>query len=79
MNEENQVYFIDSDRLPAEALERKHRLEQDPSVRTGHMEYMPGMQVISSDIMDKVLGEIAAYDYGSYTASDVGRALSNDS
>ena len=79
MNEENQVYFIDSDRLPAEALERKHRLEQDPSVRTGHMEYMPGMQVISSDIMDKVLGEIASYDYGSYTASDVGRALSNDS
>ena len=79
MNEENQVYFIDSDRLPAEALERKHRLEQDPSVRTGHMEYMPGMQVISSDIMDKVLGEMAAYDYGSYTASDVGRALSNDS
>lgn len=79
MNEENQVYFIDSDRLPAEALERKHRLEQDPSVRTGYMEYMPGMQVISSDIMDKVLGEMAAYDYGSYTASDVGRALSNDS
>ena len=79
MNEENQVYFIDSDRLPAEALERKHRLEQYPSVRTGHMEYMPGMQVISSDIMDKVLGEMAAYDYGSYTASDVGRALSNDS
>ena len=79
MNEENQVYFIDSDRLPAEALERTHRLEQDPSVRTGHMEYMPGMQVISSDIMDKVLGEMAAYDYGSYTASDVGRALSNDS
>ena len=26
MNEENQVYFIDSDKLPPAALERKHRL-----------------------------------------------------
>ena len=30
MNEENQVYFVDSDKLPEEALKRKHRLEQDP-------------------------------------------------
>lgn len=27
MNEENQVYFIDSDQLPPAALERKHKLE----------------------------------------------------
>ena len=33
MNEENQVYFVDSDKLPPAALERKHRLEQDPSFR----------------------------------------------
>ena len=46
MNEENQVYFVDSDKLPPAALERKHRLEQDPSFRTNHMEYMEGMQVI---------------------------------
>ena len=32
MNEENQVYFVDSDKLPEEALKRKHRLEQDPYV-----------------------------------------------
>ena len=31
MNEENQVYFVDSDKLPEEALKRKHRLEQDPT------------------------------------------------
>ena len=31
MQEENQVYFVDSDQLPPAALERKHRLEQDPS------------------------------------------------
>ena len=44
MNEENQVYFVDSDKLPPAALERKHRLEQDPSFRTDHMKYMDGMQ-----------------------------------
>ena len=47
MNEENQVYFIDSDALPPEVLKRKHRLEQDPSVRTDHMAYLQGMEVIS--------------------------------
>ena len=79
MNEENQVYFIDSDELPAKELERKHKLEQDPSSRTNHMEYMPGMQVIVSDIKDKVLEAMENYDYDSYTASDVQRALSNAS
>ena len=79
MNEENQVYFIDSDVLPPEALARKHKLEQEPASRTNHMEYMPGMQVISSDIMGKVLDAINTYDYNSYTADDVQRALSNPS
>ena len=46
MNEENQVYFVDSDEMPPEALKRKHRLEQDASFRTDHMKYMEGMQVI---------------------------------
>ena len=36
MNEENQVYFVDSDTCPGGAGE-KHRLEQDPSFRTDHM------------------------------------------
>ena len=78
MNEENQVYFIDSDKLPQEALERKHRLEQDASFRTNHMEYMDGMQVIESDIKDKVLQAMDAFDYDSYTAMDVKRALSHE-
>ena len=65
MNEENQVYFVDSDKLPQEALARKHRLEQDASFRTNHMEYMEGMQVIDSDIKDKVLAAMDAYDYDS--------------
>lgn len=48
--------LIDSDEMPPEALKRKHRLEQDASFRTDHMKYMEGMQVIESDIKDKVLG-----------------------
>lgn len=75
MNEENQVYFIDSDVLPSKALERKHRLENDPSFRTNHMEYMPGMEIIESDIKDKVLAAMAEYDYDVYTTQDVERAL----
>lgn len=78
MNEENQIYFVDSDTLPPEALARKHRLEQDPSFRTDHMAYMPGMEVIESDVMDKVIAAMDSYDYDSYTAEDVRRALSHE-
>ena len=79
MNEENQVYFVDSDTLPPEVLERKHRLEQDPSFRTDHMKYMQGMEVIDSDIKDKVLAQMKEYDPSLYNAQDVLRALSNES
>ena len=78
MNEENQVYFVDSDKLPEEALKRKHRLEQDPTFRTNHMEYMEGMEVIQSDIKDKVEEAMKAFDYDAYTAGDVERALSHE-
>ena len=40
-----------------------------------HMEYLPDMEVISSDIMEAVLTRTAAYDYDVYTAQDVQRAL----
>ena len=79
INEENRVYFIDSDVLPPEILERKHRLEQDPSFRTDHMKYMQGMEVIDSDIKDRVLDQAAGFDYDSYTRADVERALSKES
>ena len=74
---ENQ-FFIDSDQLSPEALEKKHRLETDPSCRTDHMEYMPGMDIIESDIRDKVISEAESYDYSQYTAADVMAALSHD-
>ena len=71
---ENQ-FFIDSDKLSAQALEKKHRLEQDPSSRTNHMEYMEGMEQIKSDVMDKVMTEMHSYDPDRYTEEDVRRAL----
>ena len=43
------------------------------------MEYMEGMQVIESDIKDKVLHAMDTYDYDAYTAGDVERALSHES
>lgn len=75
--EENQ-FFIDSDKLSEKALEKKHRLENDPSSRTNHMEYMEGMEQISSDIMEKVLAQMNSYDPDSYTDQDVRRALSHE-
>ena len=45
---ENQ-FFVDSEHLSPAALEKKHRLETDPSSRKNHMEYMPGMEIIQSD------------------------------
>lgn len=74
---ENQ-FFVDSDKLSKAALERKHRLESDPTARASHMEYLEGMEIISSEIFDKVLGEMEAYDYSKYTEADVRYALSKD-
>lgn len=74
---ENQ-FFIDSDELSKEALERKHRLENDPSVRTNHMEYMEGMDIIESDICKKVMSQVEEYDYDSFTAKDVVAALGHE-
>ncbi|MDD6327306.1 MAG: 2-iminoacetate synthase ThiH [Eubacteriales bacterium] len=54
-------------------------METDPASRTDHMEYMKGMQVITSDIYDKVLGEMNSYEYEKYTAEDVRFALAKES
>ena len=68
-------FFVDSNKLTADALERKHRVEQDPSARTDPMEYMEGMERISSDIMEKVLGQMQSFQPQQYTDADVRRAL----
>ena len=71
-------YFFDSGNLSPAALERKHRIETDPSVRTDIMEYLPGMEVIHSDIREKVLAAFDSYDASKYTARDVKFALQHD-
>lgn len=75
--EENH-FFVDSSKLTQQGLAHKHRLEQDPSVRTNHMEYMDGMERISPEIREKVISEMKAYDAGRYTAADVRRALEHE-
>lgn len=74
---ENQ-FFVDSEFLSPEALARKHRLENDPSSRKNHMEYLPGMERIQSDVMEKVLTHMSAYDASRYTARDVQTALQHE-
>ena len=58
---ENQ-YFVDSEYLSEAALEKKHQLENNPASRTNHMEYMEGMEVLDSDIKDKVRAAMQSYD-----------------
>ena len=71
-------FFVDSGKLSQKALEKKHKLENDPSSRTDHMQYMPGMEQIRSDICEKVMSKVKAYDSAAYTAKDVKAALEHD-
>ena len=71
-------YFVDSEFLSPAALEKKHRLENDPTSRADHMAYLPGMERIESDIMDKVIGQMKGYDPSAYTARDVRAALEHE-
>jgi 2-iminoacetate synthase len=75
--QENQ-FFIDSGKLSEKALEKKHRLETDPSSRSDHMEYIEGMEQIDSDVLARVIDEMNAFAYDTYTESDVKRALMDD-
>ena len=71
-------FFVDSAHLSKEALEKKHRLENDPSFRKNHMEYLEGMEVLRSDICEKVMAQMKSYDYAKYTAKDVKAALEHE-
>ena len=74
---ENQ-FFVDSKHLSPEALRKKHRLETEPSFRKNHMEYLPGMEKIESDVCKNVLEHMNAFDYLKYTVKDVKAALEHD-
>lgn len=53
---------------------REHMKEN----RIDHMTYLPDMEIIDSDIQDRVLSAMNAYDPESYTAADVRRALDHE-
>lgn len=46
--------------------------------RIDHMAYLPGMEVLKSDIMERVVRSMEEYDYARYTKEDVTRALRKD-
>lgn len=71
-------FFVDSQYLSEAALLKKHRLENDPESRKNHMEYLPGMQKIESEVCSKVMNEMNSYDYMKYTARDVQKALEHE-
>lgn len=74
---ENQ-FFVDSEYLSPEALAKKHRLETDPASRKNHMEYLPGMEQIESDVCVNVISQMDSYDYSKYAAKDVKAALEHE-
>lgn len=45
---------------------------------TNHMEYIENMEIIESEIMDKVISEMNNYNYNSFTNEDIEMALSKD-
>lgn len=71
-------FLVDSEFLSPQALARKHQLETDPSSRKSHMEYLPGMEQLHSDVRDKVIGQMESYDPARYTARDVRAALDHE-
>lgn len=52
--------------------------EHQKKNRIDHMKYMPDMEVLESDILDKVLNYVENYNYEAYTEADVKRALSHE-
>jgi len=71
-------FFVDSGHLSPEAQAKKHRLETDPSFRKNHMEYLPGMEKIDSDVCANVLSQMQSYDPLQYSAKDVKAALEHE-
>src|SRR4051794_5646322 len=46
--------------------------------KVDHMQYQEGMEIIQSDVMEKVLSTVDQYDYQLYSTCDVEKALSKD-
>lgn len=52
--------------------------EHLPENRIDHMTYLPDMEILESDIQQKVIERMEAYDYNKYTEKDVKAALSHE-
>lgn len=74
----NNQFIFDAENLPQAILNQKHRLENDPSARTNHMEFLPDMDQINSDIPEKVLAQMNSYDAEKFSARDVKAALEHE-
>ena len=53
---------------------REHQREN----RIDHMTYLPDMEVLESDVQERVIAAMEEYDYNKYTAADVKRALNHE-
>ena len=71
-------FFVDSKKLSPAALEKKHRLESDPSCRRDIDDYYEGMERIDSDVAELVLNAVKEYDPLLYGPRDVVAALEGD-
>lgn len=71
-------FLTDDSHLSEEAKAKKRRLETEPSFRKNHMEYLPWMEQIESDISSKVMTQMESYNPFCYTEEDVRKALTNE-
>ena len=61
-----------------ESILSEEILEDQKKNRIDHMTYLPGMEVLESDVADRVISAAEAYDPARYTEADVRRALAKD-
>ena len=50
-----------------ESILNEEILEDQKKNRIDHMTYLPGMEVLESDVMDRVIEAMEQYDYDQYT------------
>ena len=61
-----------------ESILSEEILEDQKKNRIDHMTYLPGMEVLESNVADRVIAAAEAYDPARYTKADVRRALAKD-
>lgn len=61
-----------------ESILSKEILEDQKKNRIDHMRYLPGMEILESDVMDQVITAMNGYNYHRYTKADVRRAITRE-